>query len=138
MKTKKPFRISEDMLKRYLKNGGGQSKGSPCIICGENFDDCAHSFAEVERVVDALVLAQLLGIPLNHPEPVAPAKRLVFFNDTIINVDDISHAVRTSATFGFAPGRDSVRVHFLSTPEPVLVYGVTMAEFTEAVKQARA
>lgn len=51
------------MLKRYHKTGDGQQhKGCPCIICGMGFDDCPHSFADVDKVIGAIEIALMLDI----------------------------------------------------------------------------
>lgn len=56
------YKVSPGMLKRYLKAKGEQSKGSPCIICGKNFDDCEHSFRDFDQIAAALDIALMLGI----------------------------------------------------------------------------
>jgi hypothetical protein len=56
------FRIGESMIKRYLKAKGSQSKGAACIICGKNFDDCPHSFADFDMAASAINVALMLGI----------------------------------------------------------------------------
>jgi hypothetical protein len=63
MKNRKPLRIGESMIKCYQRTSDGQQhKGSACIICGKGFDDCEHSFADIDKVVGAIEIALMLGI----------------------------------------------------------------------------
>jgi hypothetical protein len=50
------------MLKRYEKTEGRQSKGMACIICGASWDDCPHSFADMDKVITAIETGKLLGL----------------------------------------------------------------------------
>lgn len=56
------YKVNEGMRKRYLKAKGVQSRGMPCIICGKNFDDCPHSFADIHQISMAINVAIMLGI----------------------------------------------------------------------------
>lgn len=56
------LRVNAAMVKRHLKARGEQHKGSPCIVCGKNFDDCRHSLNEVATVSMAINVALLLDI----------------------------------------------------------------------------
>lgn len=66
-------------------------------------------------------------------------KRLIYFSEWIIDPDEISRAERNDRIArGFGPAKQSVVVHFVDHKEPLMLYGVTMEEFTEAVKNAYA
>jgi hypothetical protein len=56
------YKVSESMMKRYTRAKGEQSKGSACIICGKNFDDCPHSFVDIDKISMAIDVALMLGI----------------------------------------------------------------------------
>lgn len=64
MSPKKPKLgpITPGMLKRYEKTEGRQSKGMACIICGASWDDCPHSFADMDKVITAIETGKLLGL----------------------------------------------------------------------------
>jgi len=125
--------ISEPMLKRYRRAKGQQSKGMPCIICGKNFDDCPHSYWDID--VCSKAIETYLRLPKTKE---TPAKCLAFFEEAVIDVNDISHAVReTGFARGFGATTESVMIHFLTPSEPYLLFGVSMEEFTNTIKEAK-
>jgi hypothetical protein len=52
------------MVKRVKRAKGKQEKHAPCIICKRSFDDCPHSYADIDKVVNAVELAGMLRIEI--------------------------------------------------------------------------
>jgi hypothetical protein len=60
MKDSTRIRI-ERRLKRGRTLGRIQSKDEPCIICGKNFSDCPHSWADIDSYAMAYKLMEIIN-----------------------------------------------------------------------------
>lgn len=62
MTKKRSFKLNPVMEKRIRRSGFSQPRHGDCIICGGNWDDCPHSRADIELAIQAVKLAEVLGI----------------------------------------------------------------------------
>ena len=60
--TKRGFKLNEPMVKRIRRSGFSQPRHGICIICGGNWDDCPHTRADIELAIQAVKLAEVLGL----------------------------------------------------------------------------
>jgi hypothetical protein len=56
-------KVTESVAKRVRKADYQVSRHGTCIICGKGWDDCPHSIDQAYKVIQAVQLAEMLGIP---------------------------------------------------------------------------
>jgi hypothetical protein len=63
-KKPKPPRVTKAVMKRVQRAGYDQARHGRCIVCGGDWDDCPHNRAQIAVVIDAVRMAEALGIEL--------------------------------------------------------------------------
>ncbi len=62
MAAKRKFKLNPAMVKRIERSGFSQPRHGICIICGGNWDDCPHTRNDIDLAIQAVRLAEVLGI----------------------------------------------------------------------------
>lgn len=57
-------RVTESMAKRIRKGNYDISRHGTCVICGKGWDDCPHNIGQAMKVIEAVQMADMLGIKL--------------------------------------------------------------------------
>jgi hypothetical protein len=58
------FKVTEAVAKRIKKAGYDQPRHGTCIICKGDWDTCPHSRRDIQLAVEAVRLAEVLGLEL--------------------------------------------------------------------------
>ena len=64
MATKLP-RLNEQIAKRVRKANYQMGRHGTCLICGKGWDDCPHNWDQIDAVVQATKLVDVLGLKLD-------------------------------------------------------------------------
>lgn len=62
MKQPKPPRLTEQIANRVRKANYDQGRHGKCLICNGSWDDCPHSHREVDLIIHATQMVDVLGI----------------------------------------------------------------------------
>ena len=57
-------RVTESVAKRVRRAGYDVSRHGTCVICGKGWDDCPHDIRQATKVIEAVQMAEMLGIEL--------------------------------------------------------------------------